>query len=101
MNLHYVQVPLGRLPLTLFCLSNGTVAIGLSQHPLAPFKDLLDVFPDGVSAHFHTEGFEVSREGTVEQYSYGEQIRYKQQPLLLKWLQQQELESPFPPKEAN
>lgn len=100
-NLHYIQVPLGRLPLHLVCLSNGCVAIVIQQSPFNPFRDLLDLSLHGVSADFSTTGFRMYRGDESEEYGYGQQIEYKQQPLLLKWLQQQELEMPEFSKEKN
>jgi len=66
-----------------------------------PFGDLLDIYPEGVSADFSPSGFRMYTETRLEEHSYGEQIDYKNCPLLLKWLQQQELPMPEFSKEKN
>lgn len=87
--------------MSLTCYSNGMVALSLLQSPFAPFRDLLDLFHEGVSADFSQDGFKMYTEGSSEEYQYGEYVAYKQQPLLLKWLQQQEMTMPEFPKEKT
>lgn len=81
-----VQVGLGSLPIVLFCLGDGSVAMQPSQQFSAVFDQQLE----GVQAMFDMNGYSIDG---VE-YKYGEKVFYKEIPSVLQWLQKQELQMP-------
>jgi hypothetical protein len=76
-----VNIPLSTFPLTLLCRGDATIAL----QPSHQFK----YFTDGV-AQFDMSGFTIND----VQYSYGEFLKYKEIPELLKWLQSLNMEMP-------
>ena len=69
-----VQIQLNNLPLTLTCIMEGTIALSPNQH----FKALIDG-----DVKFDMSGFSIG----VNDYLYNQQIEYKEDEKLLKWLQ--------------
>lgn len=96
-NLYFIQVQIGRLPLKLTCMSDGMISITRAREfgTLIDFslKDTYAVF-DGDGIHFDTQTHQTS-------YEYDTPIDYKKEPLLLEWLQAQNLVTPVFPKETN
>jgi hypothetical protein len=76
-----VNIPLSTLPLTLICRGDATLSLQPSQN----FK----YFTDGV-AQFDMIGYSIND----VQYNYGEFLKYKEIPELLKWLQGLNMEMP-------
>lgn len=82
-----VNLPLGGLPITLICLSNGTIGF----QPAGKLRTMIDQQPsDKVSAIIYDEGMLVGNTEIEWIVAYD----YKQMPDLLGWLKQQELIMP-------
>jgi hypothetical protein len=84
-----IQVAVANMPITLVCLSNGTLAFVR----ISDCKALFDMSPTpaGVSAAFYEDGFVID---DVE-YQYSTAYEYKTIPSMLLWLQQQNLQNPL------
>lgn len=90
-----IQVRFGdSMPLVLLCLSNGTIAFAKLTH----FHPVIDMQEDNglVKAEFHVDHIEFkSKSGETSQwFNYSTTYDYKQHPLMLGWLQQQNLQLP-------
>lgn len=100
MTTYQAQIPLGGLPVHLVLVGNrddGKVVFVR----VAPYNgDILDMPNDleGVAAMFGPEGFYLAeviyRGGNGEYFEYNTVYDYKNIPLMLRWLQQQELQQP-------
>lgn len=87
-----LQYPLANLPIHLVLLSDATIA----WVKVAPVGRIYDQPPSGgVAAVFDEEWFVFEKStGENEQYEYNTRYAYKELPLMLTWLQQQNLEQP-------
>lgn len=85
----YVQVPIGSLPVNLITLDNGDVAFVTTSE----FKAIIDLpsEDDNVGAYFDKVSFSI---GDMS-FSYSQRYNYKDIPVMLQWLKQQGLQSPF------
>jgi hypothetical protein len=81
-----IPIPLGSLPITLYCISDASVAFVPNQ----PFKTIVD-YSGGLEAIFDNEGFTIAGES----YNYREKIWYKDSPSVVEWLQRQKLIMPI------
>lgn len=82
-------VPCGRLPISLACFSDGSIAF------LHRDADVLFDQPEaGIQAVFAYDSFYIGNDGDVEEFPYNTPIPYKEHHNLLKWLQQQQMEMP-------
>ena len=92
-ELYFVRAPIGRLPLDISYLSSGQIMIHLKRENI----QLLD-FSAGIDnrAYFDNDEFTVESNDSIEIFSYNTPIEYKTHPLLLKWLQAQNLPKPNP-----
>ena len=81
-----VQVGLGSLPIVLFCLGDGSVAMQPSQQ----FSAVIDQQLEGVQAMFDMNGYSID----AVEYKYGEKVFYKEIPSMLQWLKRQQLQMP-------
>lgn len=89
------QVPLGSLPINLVLVGNreqGRVVFV----KVAPVGVIVEnEVRDKVSAWFDEEGFTLFDQGTGETFNYNTLYEYKEIPLMLRWLQQQQLQQPW------
>lgn len=86
-----LQVQIGQsFPVILCCLQDGTVAFA-KVHNFSPVWDMPE---DGqIGAYFSPLTIWVFEpQGAEIQLEYSTTYRYKEMPLLLKWLQQQKLQ---------
>ena len=85
----YVQIPIGTLPINLIALDNGDVAFVITQD----FKSVIDQpsKDENVGAYFDKTSFSIADQS----FSYSQRYAYKDIPVMLQWLKQQELISPF------
>lgn len=94
MTEYQLQVPIGNLPVHLVLVGNkerGRVAFVRVQ----PFKTVVDQGPaGGVDATFFQECFHLGYADLEEQFEYETVYDYKDIPLMLRWLQQQNLQQP-------
>lgn len=93
-----VQVQIGQtFPVILGCFPDATVA--LLRPNGVPFQLVIDRPADhiqyGVWGYFDSRDFTLNQGGDQITFQYNTTYRYKEIPLLLAWLQQQQLHSPL------
>lgn len=94
MNLWQVNVPLAKLPVVLCCLSDGTVVF--IRQPGLPVYWLND---KGISAFIFGDCFSLfdstdsSKE--LQEFEYDKQYNYRNHKMMLRWLQELNLQNPF------
>lgn len=97
--MQYVQVPIGTLPVNLlmFPAVAGVAFVKVREFGLV--GDFNYEGKNAVEAYFFPGSFVFSDDGLLAEgatdYFYGTIYQYKEIPLMLKWLQQQNLENPF------
>lgn len=86
-----VQIQLGNMPIILVLLSDGGLVFVLTRQ----IKAIIDQGNE-VEASFYADEF-FFEDGTAEPewLSYNTVYDFRQYPLMLKWLQQQNLPNPF------
>jgi hypothetical protein len=86
-----IQVQLGSLPIILVCLMTGEVAFVKR----ADFKTIIDLPETGLVAMWDNEGFSITDENKVaHSFDYNVTYRFKDVPVMLQYLKQQNLEMP-------
>lgn len=87
-----VELPLGTLPIKAVFLSNGLLA--LVRYAASPI--ILDQ-PEksGVSAEIYSDTMVLSLGEEKEEVSFQTMLDWKNSPLLLSWLKQQNIQFPF------
>lgn len=89
--LQQVAVQLGGFPISLMCLSNGTIGF----MPNAQIGTIYTSPEGGLLGSIVTdENIKIFDNEQQSEYSYNQLIDYKHEPLLLKWLQGLELIMP-------
>lgn len=81
-----LQVPIGKMPVNLVLLSNGTLAFVKVYN----FSVIYDMPEDGVNAVFMEDGFMIED----DEFEYNVAYNYKAHPSMLAWLKQQNLQKP-------
>jgi hypothetical protein len=86
-------------PVKLLCYPDGSVELVIQ----GGFPPIVEDRPTGVSSIFTMAGFCLRGEGEAnyQEYYYNFPYHYKQVPTLKAWLVQQQLVSPFAPKEVE
>jgi hypothetical protein len=90
--IHQVQMPMGALPVNLILIGNA------SQGAVAFIRSAITktVFDQGeVSARIDEDGILLHTGQEMLDINYNTIYEYKQIPLLLKWLQQQNMQEPL------
>lgn len=96
---YQMQYPLGGLPVNLVLVGNPVRGRVVFVTAADKFKSVIDQ-PEGENAIggvFSDEGFALFEEwvgGAIETFDYNTIYDYKEIPLMLKWLQQQNLQEP-------
>lgn len=88
-----LQFQIGQtFPLVLACFDNGTVALLKARE----FSSIFDSPETGVHGAFHPDHFALWTPGreSLAEFEYSTQYNYKNIPLLLAWLKQQNLQPP-------
>lgn len=87
-----INIPIGNLPLQLVCISNGTLGIV----PTMSFKTIIDSYDDTakVDAIISEDAIKIVDKEQQKEYSYKTAYEYKYEPLLKRWLVQQDLLMP-------
>lgn len=92
--IYQAQVPLGGLPVNLMLVGNQEYGKVVFVR-VAPVGVILDHQPHtAVSAWFDDEGFTLFSWEGGEDFKYNLMYDYKEIPLMLRWLQQQNLQQP-------
>lgn len=84
--MYKVDTGMGGLPLVLSCYSNGQISVKPSHR----FKPIVEDL-SGTMLVIYEEGIAIGKEVVLE---YGVAANYQNHPLLVKWLQQQNLVAP-------
>jgi hypothetical protein len=87
-----VPVQLGNLPIGMYCLFPQGV---VSFFKLANFPPFFDIEEEGkVAAEFFPSHFVLHHKGETLEVFFQTTYEYKKMPMLLKWLQQLQLQAP-------
>lgn len=86
-----VQIQIGNMPIILVLLSNG----GLVFVPIERIEAILDQGREVEASFFQDEFYFEDGVNQIEELSYNTIYNFKEYPLMLKWLKQQNLPNPF------
>lgn len=95
MRVFQLQIPIGSLPINLILVGNRQQA-GVVFVPVRDVGVVIEPLEAGkVAAIFFNYGFCLGdKSGLEEEFSYETIYEYKNIPLMLRWLQQQNLQEP-------